>query len=100
MYVVKEANPPRKLVPLSAMQPQAPIRALSNLSWRDQKCPISHVSLKCRHIVVRLPSPCRSCNIKTSKSHHQISYHDLSTNSTSFSVGLNLGIISFARAAF
>jgi hypothetical protein len=25
---------------------------------------LSHVSLKCTHIVVRLPSPCRSCNIK------------------------------------
>src|SRR5436305_14104296 len=62
--------------------------------------PVSHVSLRCPHIVVRLPSPCRSCNTKISKSHHQLSHHDLFTNSTSFSVGLDLEMISFASAAF
>ena len=31
--------------------------------WR-QRGGLSHASLRCRHIVVRLPSPCRSCNTK------------------------------------
>jgi hypothetical protein len=39
MYVVKEANPPRKLVLLSAMQPRAPIRAYLTFFLARPKVP-------------------------------------------------------------
>ena len=51
---------------------------------------LSHASLRERHILVRLPSPCRSCNIKLQSR----ARHDLSTNSRLFSLGFNLALFS------
>jgi hypothetical protein len=60
---------------------------------------LSHVSLECNHIVVRLSSPCRSCNTKL-QSRAQLSRHDLPINLNPFSVSFDLGMISFMSAAF
>jgi hypothetical protein len=60
---------------------------------------VFYISLKCRHIVIRLPSPCRLCNIKF-QSRAQLSRHDLSINSNPFLVDFNLEMISFISAVF
>jgi hypothetical protein len=43
-----------------------------SLSTEDIIRRLSHVSLRCRHIVVRLPSLCRSCNTKLQSRAHNL----------------------------
>jgi hypothetical protein len=57
-------------------------------SWRPEK---PHVSLKKYHIVVRLPSPCRS---------QSRARHDLPTNSRLFSLGFDLTLFSSECESF
>ena len=57
---------------------------------------VSHASLRERHILVRLPSPCRSCNTKLQSR----ARHDLPTNSRLFSLGFDLELFTLTSAAF
>src|SRR5271170_6803684 len=67
-----------------------PSRRTSVLGRWDYRNQLSHASLRCPTIVVRLPSPCRSCNTKLQSR----ARHDLPTSSRLFSLRFDLALFS------